>query len=112
MRIRGDSLFRTMLGAALFTALLFSGPSARGQDAGAALFKARCAVCHGADGKGETPMGKTNKLRDLGSADVQKQNDADLTAIITNGKGKMPAYKSLKPEQVKDLIVYIRSLKK
>ena len=83
------------------------------QDAGAALYKTKCAACHGADGKGETTMGKANKLRDLSSADVQQQSDADLTGIITNGKGKMPAYgKSLKPEQVKDLVSYIRSLKK
>ena len=79
----------------------------------ATLFKTKCAACHGADGKGETPMGKANKLRDLGSADVQKQSDDELATIITAGKGKMPAYgKSLKPEQVKELVAYIRSLAK
>ena len=58
-------------------------------------------------------MGKANKLRDLASADVQKQTDAELTAIIESGKSKMPAYgKSLKPEQVKELVTYIRSLAK
>ncbi len=56
---------------------------------------------------------EANKLRDLGSAEVQKQSDDELAAIITNGKGKMPAYgKSLKPEQVKELVAYIRSLAK
>ena len=84
----------------------------RAQDA-ATLFKTKCAACHGADGKGETPMGKANKLRDLGSADVQKQSDDELAVTITAGKGKMPAYgKSLKPEQVKELVAYIRSLAK
>ena len=84
----------------------------RAQDA-ATLFKTKCAACHGADGKGETPMGKANKLRDLSSADVQKQSDDELATIITAGKGKMPAYgKSLKPEQVKELVAYIRSLAK
>ena len=85
--------------------------SARAQEGGAALFKAKCAACHGPDGKGETAIGKANKLRDLSSPEVQKQSDADLTAIIASGKGKMPAYgKSLKPEQVKDLVAYVRSL--
>jgi cytochrome c6 len=88
-------------------------PSRADDAAGAALYKAKCAACHGADGKGETTMGKANKLGDLGSADVQKQSDADLAAIITNGKNKMPAYgKSLKPDQIKDLVAYIRTLKK
>jgi mono/diheme cytochrome c family protein len=40
-------------------------------------------------------------------------SDAELTSLITNGKGEMPAYgKSLKPDQVKDLVTYIRSLVK
>lgn len=77
------------------------------------LYKTKCAACHGADGKGETTVGKANKIRDLGSADVQKQSDDELAGIIGNGKGKMPAYgKSLKADQIKDLVAYIRSLKK
>ena len=34
---------------------------------GPTLFKTKCAVCHGADGKGETPMGKKLNIRDLSS---------------------------------------------
>jgi mono/diheme cytochrome c family protein len=80
---------------------------------GAQLYKTKCVACHGADGKGETAVGKADKIRDLGSAEVQAQSDADLTTIVSTGKGKMPAYgKSLKPEQVKDLVAYIRTLKK
>jgi mono/diheme cytochrome c family protein len=84
-----------------------------GQTPGESLYKTKCAVCHGPDGKGETAVGKANKLRDLGSTDVQKQSDDELGGIIGNGKGKMPAYgKSLKPEQIKELVAYIRSFKK
>jgi mono/diheme cytochrome c family protein len=40
-------------------------------------------------------------------------SDAELTAITADGKGKMPAYrKSLKPDQIKDLVAYIRSFAK
>src|SRR5258706_2509401 len=35
----------------------------------AAVYKAKCAGCHGADGSGQTAMGKAMKLRDLGSAE-------------------------------------------
>jgi mono/diheme cytochrome c family protein len=81
-------------------------------DSGADTFKAKCAMCHGPDGKGDTSMGKTLKLRDLGSADVQGQSDADLTNIITNGKGKMPKYDGkLTADQIKDVVKYIRTLK-
>ena len=86
---------------------------ARADNAGEATYKAKCAMCHGADGKGETAIGKVNKIRDLGSADVQKQTDEELSGIIGNGKAKMPGYsKSLKPEQIKELVAYIRTLKK
>jgi mono/diheme cytochrome c family protein len=79
---------------------------------GAAVYKAKCASCHGPDGKGETATGKAMKLRSLASADVQKTSDADLTKVISDGKGKMPAYKGkLSADEIKALVAYIRTLK-
>jgi cytochrome c6 len=102
-----------ILGLLLCAAFGVLALPAKAQTGGEALYKAKCAACHGADGKGETAVGKTNKIRDLGSADVQAQSDDVLAGIIGSGKGKMPAYgKSLKPEQIKDLVAYIRTLKK
>jgi len=113
MQADRNGISKMALGLALFAAVFFLSFRAHAQDTGAALYKAKCAACHGADGKGETAMGKANKLRDLTSAEVQKQSDDELTAIITNGKGKMPAYgKSLKSDQIKELVAYIRSLAK
>jgi mono/diheme cytochrome c family protein len=80
---------------------------------GAADFKAKCAACHGPTGAADTAMGKNLKIRDLGSADVQAQSDAQLTDLIAKGKGKMPAYDGkLSKDQIGDLVKYIRSLKK
>ena len=88
---------------------LLSAPAKADTAAGEAMFKAKCAGCHGADGKGKEAM----KTTDMGAADAQKMSDADLSKIISEGKPpKMPAYKTLTPEQVKDLVGYIRSLKK
>jgi cytochrome c6 len=84
--------------------------SLQAQDA-AALYKSKCAGCHGADGTG-SPMGKKMGAQDFTSNDVQSLSDAQLSDAITNGKGKMPAYKSLTPDQVKGLVAYIRTLKK
>lgn len=99
-------------GVALAGFALLSAP-ARADNAGEATYKAKCAGCHGADGKGQTAMGKANSIRDLGSADVQAQTDDVIAGIIGSGKGKMPAYgKSLKADQIKDLVAYIRTLKK
>ena len=82
-------------------------------DSGADLFATKCAACHAKDGSGNTAMGKTMKLRDMGSADVQKQSDKELKDIVTKGKGKMPVYGGkLSDAQIGDLVKFIRSLKK
>jgi cytochrome c6 len=80
---------------------------------GADTFKGKCAMCHGADGKGNTPMGKHFGMKDLGSAEVQKQSDAELAAIISKGKPPMPAYASqLSKAQIEGVVKFIRTLKK
>lgn len=110
MRISTVRLAGTFAAATL---ILFSSAPARAQNDAAALFKARCSACHGADGSGNTTVGKSMKLRDLASADVQKQTDAELTDIVTNGKTPMPAYKDkLNDAQIKSLVGYVRSLAK
>jgi len=83
-----------------------------GPDAGA-LYKSKCAMCHGPDGAGQTTMGKNLKLRDLRAAEVQKQTDAELVKWIADGKGKMPAYKAkLSAAEIDALVGFIRSIKK
>lgn len=96
----------------LTVAMMFS-TSVFAADSGADLFKTKCAMCHGADGKGETAMGKRLGIKDLGSAEVQKQSDTELTSDITKGKGKMPAYEGkLSGDQIQELVKFIRTLKK
>jgi cytochrome c6 len=86
---------------------------ASADDAGAATYAAKCAMCHGKTGAGDGTMGKNMKIRDFASADVQKQSDADLTGIITKGKNKMPKYEGkLSADQVKQVVAFIRSLAK
>ena len=75
----------------------------------AATYKAKCAMCHGATGAGDTTMGKNFKLRPLASADVQKLTDAELDTIISKGKGKMPAYAG--KIDVPGAVKFIRTLK-
>jgi cytochrome c6 len=91
--------------------LLYAAPL-RAQEA-ASSYKAKCAMCHGADGKGDTPAGKKLGARDFASPEVEKETDAELIEITAKGKNKMPGYeKSLKESQIKDLVAYIRELAK
>jgi len=100
-------------GVILFSGLLLLSGPAKSEDKSAASYKQKCAACHGPDGKGDTPAGKSTKVRSFADPDVIKQSDDDLAAMIDKGKNKMPAYgKSLKPEEIKALVAYVRSLAK
>jgi cytochrome c6 len=103
------NLFRGTALVVLAGVALWSTPAAA--DA-AATYKTKCAVCHGADGKGDSPAGKSMGAHDFHSPEVAKQSDADLGAIVAKGKKRMPGYeKSLNPDEIKNLIAYIRQLK-
>lgn len=67
---------------------------------GAAVYKAKCAMCHGADGSKNAPN----------LAKLSEKETADVTA---KGKGKMPAYEGkLSAEEVTAVAQYMKSLKK
>jgi cytochrome c6 len=107
---------KSMLWTAMFSSALMGASlvttAAKADNTAEATYKAKCQMCHGPDGKGETPTGKAMKVKDFASEDVQKMSDADLGAGISAGKGKMPAFKTLTPEQVKDLVAYVRAFAK
>jgi cytochrome c6 len=74
-------------------------------DKSAALYKQKCAACHGADGKADTPAGKSTKVRSFNDPEVAKLGDEELAGVIEKGKNKMPAYgKSMKPDEIKAMV--------
>ena len=85
---------KSLVAVAVVVVMCLAGASLRAQDVanGEKVFKAKCASCHGPDGKGETAAGKATKARDICSDDVKKESDAAWTDIITKGKNKMPSY--------------------
>ncbi len=85
----------------------------RAQSPAEKLYKAKCAVCHAADGSGDTAAGKKLGAHDFRSPEMQKLTDGQLSEIIAKGKNKMPAYdKTLKEPEIKGLVAYIRELAK
>ena len=83
--------------------------AASGNDPGDSTFKSSCAMCHGQDGSGNTAVGKSMKIPDLHSAEVQKLSDEELAEVIGNGKNNMPPFKgSLNPDQIHDLVIHLR----
>jgi cytochrome c6 len=97
--------------AVIAVLLALSAAGAYAQDDAAALYKSKCQICHGADGKG-SPVGQKLGVKDFHSPEVAKRSDQELFDITKKGKEKMPGYdKKLTDDQIKGLIKFIRSLK-
>jgi cytochrome c6 len=104
---------KNQLGLVLIAAMAATTATAFAQNAGADTYKAKCQMCHGADGEGNTPAGKAMKAIPLGSPAIMKQSNDELIAVTKAGKGKMPAYAGkLTDGQIKDVVLYIRTLEK
>jgi mono/diheme cytochrome c family protein len=98
--------------AVILMAALLAGP-AFAQAPGADTYKAKCAMCHGADGLAATPMGKNMKILSFKDPAMLKASDAKFFASTKNGLNKMPAYNGkLTDQQIKDVIAFIRTLQK
>ena len=84
------------------------------QNSGADTYKAKCAMCHGADGLAATPAGKAMKAPSFKDPAVVKAPDAELIAVVKNGKNnKMPSYVGkITDDQIKSVVAYIRTLQK
>ncbi|PYQ31782.1 MAG: hypothetical protein DMF56_01355 [Acidobacteria bacterium] len=105
---KGESMKRILV----LIALLALPLTAFADDA-AVLYKSKCAMCHGANGTGDTPMGKKFAIKSFASADVQKHTDAQLAQTITKGSGKMPAFAGkLTDAQIKQLVAVVRGFVK
>jgi len=88
-------------------------PSLSWAEDGAAVYKAKCAACHGADAAGKPAA----KIPSLVSDDAKKLSDADLTDFVANGGPSKKAShafasKGLTPDQLKAVVEEIRNLQK
>ena len=78
---------------------------------GAKLYEANCAKCHGADGHGDTPMGKAMKAASLVAPKWAAQDSADavVSAFRANPKHKSVASK-VSDDDLRAIAVHIRAL--
>jgi mono/diheme cytochrome c family protein len=99
----------------LLMTMVVAGPAlAQKGDAklGKAAYTKSCATCHGAEGEGKPAIAKLMKvdMRHLGAKDVQGLSDAEVSKIITEGKGKMKPPKDMKEADVANVLAYFRTL--
>ena len=99
---------------ALLPLFLFALPHfAAAQADGQKLFDTNCAKCHGADGTGNTVVGKAVGAKDLNSPEDKKLTDAEIYTQIDQGKGNMPPFGgTLNKAQIDSLIPIVREFAK
>jgi len=80
---------------------------------GKELFQMFCASCHGDEGEGNGPMARSMALKPTNlQAMAPLHADGDLAWKIAQGRGPMPGWKaSLRPNQIWDLVNYIKHIK-
>lgn len=110
--IRSSTLCRSVFAAGLLIA------AATSCVAEASLWDAKCASCHGPDGKGKTKMGLRLSINDLTEPAIQDSfTDEDAFRAIRegirseSGKTRMKAIEGLEDEQVQALVAYVRQLR-
>lgn len=81
--------------------------------AAAALYGARCATCHGVEGRGDGAEAPIAEMPNFTSAEYQDgRSDADLVRAIRMGSGLMPAFgQQLNERGIGALVTHIRSLR-
>lgn len=99
-------IYIIILNIFIFILLLNSSSIAAGAGdvkAGEKLYKRKCAICHGDQGQGASAL----KIKDPA---VLNKADEELRKFIADGGNGMPAYgKTLKPEEIDSLVVFLRS---
>ena len=89
-------------------------PSPEAMEKAKKLYGYDCAMCHGetGDGKGDLSADYAGKLKDLTDpASLKDYTDDQLLTLLKDGKGEMPPEgKRVKVEDLKALVLYVRSL--
>lgn len=104
--------------ALIVVAMMAAVASARAADA-KANWEKQCVKCHGADGKGDTKMGKKLEVKDYTDAKVQAaMKDEEMAKFIKEGKKDKEGKTRMKPaenltdDEIKALVAHVRSFKK
>ncbi len=103
-----NTISRMLIGVAGCGAIMIAADTKAGQ----AEYDKACKSCHGAAGAANPAIAKMTKvaMRDLASAEVQAQSDAELKKTITDGSGKMKPSKGV--QNADNVVAYVRTFKK
>ena len=97
-------------GIVMAAAVLLAGSTCFAED-GSAIYKAKCAMCHGPTGTPSAGMAKAMGIKPVSDPSIQALTVAQITATVKNGKGKMKPVVGLTDPQVQAVAAYFKTLK-
>ncbi|MGD0157169.1 MAG: cytochrome c [Terracidiphilus sp.] len=80
-------------------------------DDGAATYKAKCAMCHGATGTPSPAMAKAMGIKPVSDPAIKSLTEDQIISTVKNGKGKMKPVAGLTDPQIKAVAAYFKTLK-
>jgi cytochrome c6 len=95
----------------LAAALCMASSVGFAQSSGAATYKAKCQMCHGATGTPSAGMAKSMGVKPVSDPEIKKLSAEQMFTAVKNGKGKMKPVAGLSDAQIKDAVAYYRGLK-
>jgi len=78
---------------------------------GAATYKAKCQMCHGAAGTPNPAMAKMMGIKPVSDPAIQALTVDQIEATVKNGKGKMKPISGLSDPEVKAVAAFFKTLK-
>ncbi|MGD0912128.1 MAG: cytochrome c [Terracidiphilus sp.] len=78
---------------------------------GAALYKSKCQMCHGAAGTPSPAMGKMMGIKPVSDPAMSGLTVAQVEAAVKNGKGKMKPIAGLSDTDVSAVAAFFKTLK-
>ncbi len=97
-------------GIVLATATLLASSMCFAED-GAAIYKAKCAMCHGPTGTPSPGMAKMMGIKPVSDPSMSGLTVAEISSAVKNGKGKMKPIAGLTDPQVAAVAAYFKTLK-
>ncbi len=94
----------------LAAAVLLAGSMCFAED-GAAIYKSKCAMCHGATGTPSAGMAKMMGIKPVSDPAMKDLSEAQIESTVKEGKGKMKPIAGLSDVQVKAVAAYFKTLK-
>ena len=80
-------------------------------DDGAAIYKTKCAMCHGPSGTPSAGMAKAMGIKPVSDPAIAALSAEQVAATVKSGKGKMKPIAGLSDADVKAVSAYFKTLK-